>query len=204
VVVRGAALPPVDLQCPLMSLPLALGAFAPQAGAAYLTAPPERQAVWRGRVGAASGLRVGLVCSDSPTHRADRERSIPLAAMLGALPDGPDYHLLQKEVAAGDREALGGVRFWGDQIGDFCDTAALVELMDLVISVDTSVVHLAGALDRPARVLTAFDPDWRWGLLGETTAWYRSVQIRRQTKRGDWSQPLARLGAELTGLLAAP
>jgi len=204
VVVRGAALPPVDFQCPLMSLPLALGAFAPQAGPPYLATPPERLAVWRERLGVASALRVGLVCSGSPTHRADRERSIPLATMLAALPEGPDYHLLQKEVAPGDREALGGVSFWGDQIADFCDTAALLELMDLAVSVDTSVVHLAGAMGRPVRVLTAFDPDWRWGLSGETTAWYRSVQIRRQAKRGDWSRPLARLGAELAGLLATP
>lgn len=204
VVVRGVALPPVDLQCPLMSLPLALGAFAPQGGAAYLAAPPERLAAWTARLGPASGLRVGLVCSGSPTHRADRERSIPLATMLAALPEGPEYHLLQKEVAPGDRAALEGVRVWGDQIADFRDTAALVELMDLTISVDTSVVHLAGALGRPARVLIPFDPDWRWGLSGETTAWYPSMQIRRQTTRGDWSQPLARLRDELTGLLAAP
>jgi hypothetical protein len=203
VVVRGAALPPVDLQCPLMSLPLALGAFAPQAGAPYLAAPPEQLAAWRERLGAASALRVGLVCCGSPTHRADRERSIPLAAILAALPEGPEYHLLQKEVAPGDREALGRVRFWGDQIGDFRDTAALVELMDLTVSVDTSVVHLAGAMGRPARVLTAFDPDWRWGLSGETTDWYPSVRICRQTTRGDWSQPLARLAEELTLLLPA-
>ncbi len=202
VVVRGAALPPVDFQCPLMSLPLALPAYAPQAGAAYLAAPPERQAAWRERLGPSSGLRIGLVCSGSPTHRADRERSIPLARMLADLPDGAEYHLLQKEVAPGDQEALGGVSFWGDQIADFCDTAALIELMDLVVSVDTSVVHLAGALGRPARVLTAFDPDWRWGLSGEATPWYPSVEIRRQTVRGDWAQPLAHLAEELTGLLA--
>jgi tetratricopeptide (TPR) repeat protein len=202
VVVRGALLPTADFQCPLMSLPLALQAFAPQPGPPYLSAPLERLAAWRQRLGPSSGLRVGLVCSGSPTHGADRERSLPLARMLAALPDGAEYHLLQKAVAPGDQETLGRVRFWGDQIADFCDTAALIELMDLVVSVDTSVVHLAGALGRPARVLTAFDPDWRWGLLGDATAWYPSVEIRRQTTRGDWAQPLARVAEELTGLLA--
>ncbi|HZZ70331.1 MAG TPA: glycosyltransferase family 9 protein, partial [Phenylobacterium sp.] len=104
-----------------------------------------------------------------------------------------------------DREAVasGGPRFWGEQIADFGDTAALAEQMDLVVSVDTAVAHLAGALGRPTRVLCAYDPDWRWGLTGETSPWYASVKIRRQAARGDWSAALAAVATDLAALSAA-
>ncbi|HZZ68892.1 MAG TPA: tetratricopeptide repeat-containing glycosyltransferase family protein, partial [Phenylobacterium sp.] len=180
VIVRGAPLPPFDFQTPLMSLPLALGVFTPLAAAPYLATPPERMAVWRERLGPTDRLRVGLAARGSPTHGADRDRSIPLVQMIAAFPKGPDYHLLQKELVPADREAVasGGPRFWGEQIADFGDTAALAEQMDVVVSVDTAVAHLAGALGRPTRVLCAYDPDWRWGLTGETSPWYASVKIR--------------------------
>jgi tetratricopeptide (TPR) repeat protein len=205
VIVRGAPLPPVDFQTPLMSLPLALGVFEPLAAAPYLATPPDPMVVWRERLGPTDRLRVGLAARGSPTHGADRERSIPLAQMIAALPQGPEYHLLQKELAPDDRDAVasGGVAFWGDQIADFSDTAALAEQMDLVVSVDTAVAHLAGALGRPIRVLCAYDPDWRWGLTAETSPWYASVKIRRQAARGDWSAALAAVAADLAALSAA-
>jgi tetratricopeptide (TPR) repeat protein len=205
---RGAAPPALDFHCPLMSLPLALGDFggAPDTPTPYLTPSPQKRSLWRDRLGPADRLRVGLVVGGSPTHRADHLRSIPLAALAAALPAGPQYHLLQKDVTAADREAmgeLGGIGFWGDQLGDFADTAALCELMDLVVSVDTSVAHLAGALATPVRILVAFDPDWRWGLRGETSDWYPSARVLRQAARGDWSAPFAQAAREIADLSAA-
>jgi len=195
----------VDFQTPLMSLPLALGAFEPLAQPPYLAAPSERMAAWAERLGPRDRPRVGLVARGSPTHRGDQQRSLPLAQLMAALPAGADYHLLQKDLAFDDRRALEsfGVSFCGDRIEDFGDTAALIGLMDMVVSVDTAVAHLAGALGRPTRVLCAYDPDWRWSLSGETTPWYPSVNIRRQVKRGDWSAALAMIAADLNGLFAA-
>jgi tetratricopeptide (TPR) repeat protein len=205
---RGDALPAVDFQCPLMSLPLALGDFggAPDVPTPYLAPSPQKRAAWRDRLGPSERLRVGLVGSGSPTHRADHLRSVPLADMATAFPAGPQYHLLQKDLTPADREALGalgGIAFWGDQLGDFGDTAALCELMDLIVSVDTSVAHLAGALEAQVRVLVAFDPDWRWGLRVETSSWYPSARILRQSARGDWSGPLTQAAGEIAELHAA-
>jgi tetratricopeptide (TPR) repeat protein len=209
VVPRGAALPPVDFQCPLMSLPLALGEFsgAPDVAPPYLAPPAQRREAWRERLGPTAGQRVGLVCSGSSTHQADHLRSLPLAELVAALPAGPEYHLLQKDLTDADRatlDAIEGVAFWGDQLADFADTAALCELMDVIVSVDTSVAHLAGALGAQVRILVAFDPDWRWGLSGETSGWYPSARILRQAARGDWSGPLTQTARELADLSACP
>lgn len=202
---RGGPVPEADVQCPLMSLPLALGEFggAPDVATPYLATPAARLDGWRETLGPARGLRVGLAFSGSPNHRADHLRSVPLATLLATLPSGPDYHLLQKDLGPADRAlaAAHGVAFWGDRISDFADTAALCDLMDLVVSVDTSVAHLAGALERETRILIPYDPDWRWGLTGEASAWYPTVRLLRQTARGDWSGPLAALGQDLAALV---
>jgi tetratricopeptide (TPR) repeat protein len=203
VVPRSAAPPATDFQCPLMSLPLALGVFAPpQTAVPYIAPPADRRAAWRERLGPASRPRVGLVASGSPTHRADHLRSLPLASLLAAAPEGLELHLLQKEVSPAGREAAEtrDVTVWAERLTDFADTAALCELMDLVISVDTGVAHLAGALARPVRVLIPFDPDWRWGVAGEASAWYPTARVLRQTARGDWAAPLAALAQELAVL----
>lgn len=205
VVVRGEPLPAFDVQCPLMSLPLALGEFgaAPGLTVPYLAPAPAHRAAWQENLGPARGPRIGLVFGGSPTHRADHLRSLPADALLAALPEGPEYHLLQKECSAVDRERLAarGVRIWCDGLTDLSQTAALVELMDLVVSVDTSVAHLAGALARPVRILVAFDPDWRWGVSGEASAWYPTARVLRQAARHDWSGPLAAVAQELAALV---
>ncbi|MBS0359748.1 MAG: tetratricopeptide repeat protein, partial [Proteobacteria bacterium] len=194
VVPRGATLPATDFQCPLMSLPLALGLFEPPVDQAfpYLAPPAERRAAWRARLGPASRPRVGLVATGSPTHRADHLRSLLLERLLAAIPEGLELHLLQKEVSAAERAAAEArnISIWAEQLSDFADTAALCEQMDLVVSVDTGAAHLAGALARPVRILIPFDPDWRWGLGGEASAWYPTARLLRQARRGDWSGPL--------------
>lgn len=148
-------------------------------------------------------MRVGLVCSGSPTHGNDANRSIPFARMAAHLPPGPQYHLLQKDIRAEDRDALADrpdLAVWADALGDFADTAALCQHMDVVVSVDTSVAHLAGALGRPVWVLLPLEPDWRWRLEGETTPWYPHMRLYRQTARADWSGPLDRIAQDLLGL----
>jgi tetratricopeptide (TPR) repeat protein len=208
VIPRGAAIPAADFHCPLMSLPLALsqvalggGAFAPVPFA--LRAPEAMRRKWRGVVGEATALNVGVVCSGSTTHKADHRRSISARAMFAALPPGPTYHLLQKELREPDAEFLStrdDIRFVGDSLSGFADTAGLCEAMDVVITVDTSVAHLAGALGRPTWILLPYDPDWRWGLGAEATPWYPSARLYRQAVRGDWAEPLARVGADLAAL----
>lgn len=198
---RGDPLPAFDLQCPLMSLPLALGEPAPSPPPQpYLQPPPERARLWAARLGPARALRVGLVCSGSPTHGRDAQRSLSFETLAAHLPAGPDYHLLQNEIRQADRPALaarGDVRVWDEAIADFADTAALAAQMDLVISVDTSVAHLAGAIGRPAWVLIAADPDWRWGLGSQTTDWYARMRLYRQAARNDWTAPLAAVARDL-------
>jgi tetratricopeptide (TPR) repeat protein len=201
VVRRGDPLPPFDLHCPLLSLPLALGEPEPLAMTGpYLRADLARFQAWAERLGAKRGPRVGLVGSGSRTHRKDALRSIPFETLAAKLPAGPEYHLLQKDVRDADRAALAvrpDVAVWDEALGDFADTAALCELMDIVISVDTSVAHLAGALGRPVWVLLPVEPDWRWGLERETTPWYPQMRLYRQTALKDWSDPLDHVARDL-------
>jgi tetratricopeptide (TPR) repeat protein len=204
VVRRDEALPPFDLHCPLLSLPLALGEPEPLAFTGhYLKADPARVSAWAERLGPKRGPRVGLIASGSRTHRKDALRSIPFETFAGALPAGPEYHLLQKDVRETDRAALAArpdIAIWDEALADFGDTAALCDLMDLVVSVDTSVAHLAGALGRPVWVLLPVEPDWRWGLYSETTPWYPQMRLYRQSSLRDWSDPLDRLERDLSAL----
>jgi tetratricopeptide (TPR) repeat protein len=209
VVRRGDPLPAVDLQCPLMSLPLALDttlATIP-ATAPYLRTDPVQVAAWRGRLAELPGLRVGLAWAGEPrhddphAHAMDRRRSIalerlaPLAAIAGV-----SWISLQKGPAAAQATAQPpgmDLHDWTDEIGDFADTAALIEALDLVISVDTAVAHLAGALARPVWLLNRFDTCWRWLLQRSDSPWYPTMHIYRQPARGDWTSVLAAVAAAL-------
>ena len=204
VVPRGAAIPAVDFHCPLMSLPLALGGQAPAASAPrYLYSSPAKRRKWREELGEAGALNVGVVFSGSRTHRGDQHRSISAAAMFEALPAGPAYHVIQTELRESDFHIINtrkDIRYFGDIIDGFEDTAALCEMMDVVVTVDTSVAHLAGALGRPTWILLPFDPDWRWMLGKDTTHWYSSAKLYRQAERADWSLPLTTIGTDLSAL----
>ncbi len=198
---QGDALPLFDLHCPLLTLPLALGTTLDSIPAAvpYLRADTDLQALWRARLDTADPLRVGLVWSGSPTHQDDHNRSIPLAALLAHLPPGPQYVSLQKEVRESDQAALqaSGLVHFGPQLQSFSDTAALCACMDVVISVDTSVAHLSGALGKTTWILLPYLPDWRWLLARSDSPWYPSARLYRQVQPRDWSTPLARLAADL-------
>ena len=192
--------PTFDRHVPLLSLPLALGDMA--APAAYLAPDPAKVEAWTERLGSASRKRVGLVWSGAARHRNDRHRSLPLERLLAALPDGFDYVCLQQEVRAVDQATLDAhpeVRHFGAELKDFCDTAALVSLMDVVISVDTSLAHLAGALGKDTRLLLArIGQDWRWMTRRDDTPWYPSMTLYRQGEDNDWAGPLAKIAEDLT------
>jgi len=153
----------------------------------------EKIAFWQGLLGEKTRPRVGIAWSGNPSHNNDRNRSITLAQLLPYLPDGFEYVCLQKEIRPIDSTLLTSrpdIKFFGDQFIDFCDTAALCELMDLVISVDTSVAHLAGTLNKPTWVLLPYSPDWRWLLNRDDSPWYPSVTLFRQDTIGHWDQAL--------------
>ena len=193
------ALPAVDAQLPLLSLPGVLG-IEPDRNPArhpYIAADPARRA----RAAAAlrrSGQRlaVGIAWAGNPAHRNDRRRSLPLAALspLLALP-GIDWRSLQKGAPAQEIAALPAAQALVPLPDDasFDDTAALVAELDLVITVDTSVAHLAGALGRPVWILLPFAPDWRWRLGTEDSHWYPTARLFRQSRPGDWVGVVERL-----------
>jgi Tetratricopeptide repeat len=207
---RGDPLPPFDLHCPLLSLPLAFRTELDSIPATipYLSVPPERIYRWRTALGLRRAKRIGIAWSGNPNHRNDASRSIPLARFARLLAPHPDreFHVLQAEIREADRPVLASlphVREHSRQLRDFADTAALVSLMDLVISVDTSVAHLAGALGWPVWLLLASLGDWRWLLERDDSPWYPSFWLFRQKVRGEWSDVLAEVETQLDAMLGS-
>ena len=199
---RGGVLPEFDYQCPLLSLPLAFKTRLESipAAARYIHVDASRTAQWRDRLPAGSRPRVGLMWSGNAMHRRDRYRSLALADLIRYLPAEIHYVSLQKEVRESDAAALRSnaeVMDFADDQGDFSDAAALCECMDLVISVDTSVAHLSGALGKETWILLPFSPDWRWLLGRVDSPWYPTVRLYRQERIDDWSGVLGRVAADL-------
>ena len=234
VVAIDAALPAFDLQCPLLSLPLACGttlATIP-AEVPYLAPPPERVGIWRRRLERRSRARrrIGLAWSGNPEYPNDHLRSIPLSRLESLLSRTDcELHVVQTPIRAADRAVLDrssqvkdrkvrdsnvsdpnvsdpnvsdrnvrdsnvrdtNVRYHSAALADFADTAALLSLMDLVISVDTAVAHLAGALARPVWLLLPFSAEWRWLTLRADSPWYPTMRLFRQPAPGDWDAVLA-------------
>ena len=212
VVAIGDNLPKADLRCPMLSLPRVLGtnqvADIP-ATTPYLRADPDAVARWQRRAASLRGLRVGLVWAGNPEDaRMDRRRSMALAA-LAPLADLPGVSLVSLQVGrvaqAPPESPLGGaVHDWTAELGDFAETAALIEALDLVISVDTAVVHLAGALGKPVWLLNRFDTCWRWLLGRDDSPWYPTLRQFRQTAPGQWDDVVARVCTALTDMAAQP
>ncbi|HLG81684.1 MAG TPA: tetratricopeptide repeat-containing glycosyltransferase family protein [Bradyrhizobium sp.] len=204
VIPRSAPLPPFDLQLALMDLPHLFGTTLDSIPAEipYLHADPDRVEVWRRSFGDVAVLKVGLVWAGSAIHKGDRYRSLPAEAVLPRLRmPGVQLYSLQKEPRAADLAvlaALGGdVIDLAPALGDFADTAAAVTALDLVISVDTSVVHLAGAMGRPAWVLLPYAQDWRWLRERDDSPWYPSLRLFRQETPQAWDVVLTRVTAAL-------
>jgi len=186
--------PPFDFHLPAMSLPHLCGEMP--VAVPYLAADPAAAARWRERLAALPGRKIGLAWAGNPrpaqrsAHLLDSRRSLTPGhfAALGAY-DGVTLVSLQKHAGAEDLPVID----WTAELADFADTAALVEALDMVVSVDTSVAHLAGALGKPVCILSRFDGCWRWLLDRDDTPWYPTARLFRQARPGDWELPLRML-----------
>ena len=203
----GDTLPPFDYHIPLLELPKLLGTTLDTipAAKAYLHADKNLVEAWGERLGPNEGFRIGLVWGGSPDHMNDRNRSIE-PELFRPLVETPGVEALSLLVG---RDGEAG-RVFGDAVtdlapdlGDFADTAAAIANMDLVISVDTAVAHLAGALGTMVWTLLPFNPDWRWMLGRDDSPWYPSMRLFRQEKRKDWEGVIERVAAELADLAKA-
>ncbi len=195
-----------DRYCPIGSLPLAFGTrletIPPAAYLPPLAAGPVR--AWEEQLGPQRRLRVGLVWSGNPKHGNDRDRSMPLRTMARLFDVGATFVSLQKDPRPDDKEFMSGRTDIVDlttDITDFADTAALISCLDVVITVDTSVAHLAATLGRPTWVLLPYLPDWRWLLDREDSPWYPTARLFRQTDTREYESVLDRVRNELRTLV---
>ena len=194
---RAEGLMGFDAHTPLMSLPLAMGTGLDTvpADVPYLHAPEDARRRWAQRLGPARRRRVGLTWSGNPGHRNDHNRSLPFEALGPLLGADVEFHALHKDYRPADLAAMradGRVIDHAAELDSFSATAALIEQMDVVIAVDTSVAHLAGALGKPLLLLLPFVPDYRWGLSREDSPWYPTARLIRQERPGDWAGAVRR------------
>lgn len=198
-----ADLPPFDLQCTMLSLPLLFRTRVESIPAVvpYLKPHPSLHQAWGARLGPAPGrLRVGLAWAGSPTNKNDRYRSVSLEQLAPLARAGATFYSLQKGPAAAQAaHPPSGMELIDltNDVQDFADTAALISNLDLVIAVDTAVAHLAGAMGKPAWVLLASEQDWRWLLKREDSPWYPTLRLFRQTTPGEWAETIERVAAAL-------
>jgi tetratricopeptide (TPR) repeat protein len=208
VVARGDTLPPHDVQCALMSLPAVLGLSDHAIDhEPLLCFGQDVRADWHERLAVfGSRLRIGLVWSGSRTNPAGSYRSIPLA-QLESLADIPGVACvsLQKDDPEGEfsrsRFAENGAD-WTGELTDFATTAALIAELDVIVTIDTGVAHVAGALGKETLLLLSKHHDWRWGTGGETSSWYPSFRLIRQTRQGQWDDVVSRCREHLQRRLA--
>jgi hypothetical protein len=166
----------------------------------YLVAPQDRVETWRARLDPRNRLRVGLAWSGQQRHINDRNRSMLLAQLAPLDRLGVALFALQKDVRPVDRAmatTFRNLQLLGDEITDFRDTAALLTLMDVVVTVDTSIAHLAGALARPLLLMLPNVCDWRWMLRRDDSPWYPTARLFRQTRPGHWSEVIQHVGAQV-------
>jgi tetratricopeptide (TPR) repeat protein len=212
----GEALPPHDYYLPMMSLPLVFGTTVETipARVPYLMSDRERLCRMQARLGERTKPRVGLVWSggfrpNEPNVRAVNERrNILLTTVLRLLSPGIEFHSLQKGEPAESElaslracsEAARSIHVHAGELQDFADTAALIEQLDLVISVDTAVAHLTGAIGRPVWLMNRFDTCWRWFIERTDSPWYPTMRVYRQQKTGDWDSVVESVRADLAEL----
>ncbi len=203
ITLRGQIPPPFQYHCEMMSLPAAMRlqlGDLPGDPMPYLSALPERRAVWRARIAPYRGLKVACLWAGRPTHFNDANRSINLAALAPLGQEGVTFFSIQKGPTEADAltppPGMDLVSL-SPEIADFEDTAAILSEVDLLISIDSSPVHLAGALGCPAWVMLPLLPDWRWLQGRDDSPWYPSVRLFRQTEWGRWDQVIGRVAAAL-------
>ena len=206
IISKGDKLPNFDYQCPLMSLPLAFKTELKTIPSVSKNISSDEKKVekWQAILGEKTKPRVGIVWSGAVNHKNDLQRSLKLSQLITHLPSDYEYLSLQKEISDVDKEVLieyCKIKHFGDDLKDFTDTAALCELIDIVISVDTSVAHLAGTLGKNTWILLPYSPDWRWLLDRNDSPWYSSVKLYRQEKINDWESVLVNIESDLKKLL---
>lgn len=203
VIASGSERPVFDEHCPLLSLPRAFNTDLASVPASipYVACPAAKRAQWAQHLGEkVGGLRIGVAWSGSSTHTGDKWRSIALQMLRPWMAiKGASFYSLQADVREADWQALSDlpIQHFDGALNDFSDTAALIEAMDLVISVDTSVAHLAGAMGKPVWILLPHFPDWRWLLGREDSPWYPTARLFRQERRGDWMPVIDRVSQSL-------
>ena len=199
---KNEPLPNFDFHCPLMSLPLAFNTLLENtpADVPYLQPDPKLVVKWECKLGEKQLPRIGIAWSGNPNHAQDEHRSISLERFLKLRAENIQFVSLQRDVRSEDLELLTqhpSILHFGHKLADFSDTAALVQSMDLVITVDTSIAHLAGALGKPVWILIPHLPDWRWLTEREDSPWYPSARLFRQPSKGDWDSVLHMIRGEL-------
>jgi tetratricopeptide (TPR) repeat protein len=202
VVARGEAPPPFDVHCPLGSLPLALKTELPVVPAQipYVFADEAHLQKWSAWIEKLPPPRIALAWAGNPAHDNDRNRSIALPTLAPLLAMPGSFIGIQRELRGDEAAQLAAqprLTHVGGELADFNDTAAVLSLCDLLITVDTAPAHLAGAMGRPVWVLVPFAPDWRWMLDGEITPWYPSARVFRESALADWNAVIARAAAAL-------
>jgi ADP-heptose:LPS heptosyltransferase len=200
----GEQLPAFDLHCPLLSLPLKFNTTLDTIPAEipYIKVNPLSTRKWKDKLSDdSSKLKVGLVWAGSQSHKDDRNRSFALNTFAPlAQFDNIVFYSLQKEKGSEQaKKPPEGMKLIDhmEEINDFSDTAALIENLDLVISVDTAVAHLAGAMGKPVWTLLPFVPDWRWLLNREDSPWYPTMKLFRQPSHSDWKSVIHKVAEEL-------
>jgi Flp pilus assembly protein TadD len=195
----GEPTPPFDVHTPIMSLPLAFGTTLQTIPAAtpYISASPDRIADWSGRLAPRPKRRVGLAWSGRPTHPDDRRRSISLQQFAPFVQIKSAQFVSLQTMPPGSLAPGLELSNFSSELRDFQDTAALIASLDLIISVDTAVAHLAGAMNKPVWLLLPFIPDWRWLLNRTDTPWYPSMKLFRQPALGDWASVIADVAGAL-------
>jgi Tfp pilus assembly protein PilF len=204
----GSALPAADFQCSLMSLPAAfkttLDTIPHQIP--YVHADSEKVAGYRTMFGPQTRPRVGLAWSGNPNHRNDRHRSIAFSQLLEHLPASCEYFCVQTQIRDSDRQTLrsqSACTIHEPPLETFTDTAALLETLDVLICVDTSIAHLSGAMGRPTWILLPYLPDWRWLLDRKDSPWYPTATLYRQSAPNDWDGVLRRVASDLISEIRA-
>ncbi|MFL5327264.1 MAG: tetratricopeptide repeat protein, partial [Microvirga sp.] len=206
VVARGEMLPAFDCHCPAMSLPYAMKTeLATIPGEVpYIHAPAERGSHWHARLPQSGGPRVGIVWCGNPAFKEDCRRSLNLAQIEPILATADvSFVSLNPGIAERERAALAArsnVLHLGTELRDFADTAAVIAQLNLVITSDTSVAHLAGAMGRPVWIMLGFAPDWRFAHDRERSSWYPTARLFRQSAPGDWARVIERVRRELSAM----
>ena len=193
---KNTDLPDFEFHCPMMSLPLAFKTKIETipGKTPYLSACDSHKRQWKNRLGAKTKPRIGFVWQGNPAHENDTKRSIALETVIDYLSPDFEWFSLQKDITTKDLNIIKStskLHHFGEEIGDFCSTAGLCDALDAVVSVDTSMAHLAGAIGKPVHLLLSYNADARWHENRSDTPWYPTATLFRQDDENQWASPLA-------------